>query len=266
MSTSGVAERGEFEKALSVDQHGIEPIPESDRDSTSWQQFWIWFGANITPTSWVVGAIGPELGLSLVQSIVLMRVGQAAGALIFGFFTLMGKRTGVSQLALGRMAFGRAGQQRPRSILQALITLSWIGLNTYVVLSLATYCLHKLGLPNNHAVEYMVAAVIMIAQLIVGTLGFYAIRTFEKWTVPVLAVIMGGDDGAGLRQGPHHLEPLDRPRLGPADRGHRVHDGRRDRVGLLLGGVGLGLLALHPPGRSPSASSTGPPRSAPTSR
>ena len=79
MSTSGVAERNEFEKALSVDQHGIEPIPESDRDSTSWQQFWIWFGANITPTSWVVGAIGPELGLSLVQSIVLMLVGQAAG-------------------------------------------------------------------------------------------------------------------------------------------------------------------------------------------
>ena len=247
MSTSGVAERGEFEKALSVDQHGIEPIPESDRDSTSWQQFWIWFGANITPTSWVVGAIGPELGLSLVQSIVLMLVGQAAGALIFGFFTLMGKRTGVSQLALGRMAFGRRGNNVP-SILQALITLSWIGLNTYVVLSLATYCLHKLGLPNNHAVEYTVAAVIMIAQLIVGTLGFYAIRTFEKWTVPVLARDHGRHDGAGLRQGPHRLEPLHRPRLGPAHRGHRVHDRRRDRLGLLVGGVGLGLLALHPPG------------------
>jgi NCS1 family nucleobase:cation symporter-1 len=189
MSTSRLTELGELEKALSVDQHGIEPIPRGDRDSTSWQQFWIWFGANITPTSWVVGAIGPELGLSLVQSIVLMLVGQAAGALIFGFFTLMGKRSGVSQLALGRMAFGRRGNNVP-SILQGLITLSWIGLNTYVVLSLATYCLHKLGLPSNHAVQYTVAAVIMIAQVSVGTLGFYAIRTFEKWTVPVLAVIM----------------------------------------------------------------------------
>ena len=189
MSTSGLAERNEFEKALSVDQHGIEPIPEADRDSTSWQQFWIWFGANITPTSWVVGAIGPEIGLSLVQSIVLMVVGQAAGALIFGFFTLMGKRTGVSQLALGRMAFGRRGNNAP-AILQALITLSWVGLNTYVVLSLSTYCLHKLGLPNNHAVQYTVAAVIMIIQLGIGTLGFYAIRTFEKWTVPVLGVVM----------------------------------------------------------------------------
>ena len=118
-----------------------------------------------------------------------MVVGQAAGALIFGFFTLMGKRTGVSQLALGRMAFGRRGNNIP-SIITGVITLSWIGLNTYVVLSLATYCLHKLGLPNNHATEYSIAAVIMIIQLIIGTLGFYAIRTFEKWTVPVLGAVM----------------------------------------------------------------------------
>jgi nucleobase:cation symporter-1, NCS1 family len=180
---------GELEKALAIDQHGIEPIPDGDRDSTAWQQFWIWFGANISPLQWVVGAIGPQLGLSLVQSIVIMVVGQAAGALIFGVFTLMGKRTGVSQFALSRMAFGRRGNNVP-AIINGLITLSWIGVYTYVVLDLATYCLHELGLPDNNATEYSVAAVIMIIQLVIGTLGFYAIRTFEKWTVPVLAVVM----------------------------------------------------------------------------
>lgn len=189
MSATGLRDVGEFDKALSVDQHGIEPIPDGDRDSTAWQQFWIWFGANISPLQWVAGAIGPQLGLSLVQSIVIMMVGQAAGALIFGFFTLMGKRTGVSQLALGRMAFGRRGNNIP-SIITGVITLSWIGLNTYVVLRLATYCLHKLGLPDNHTTEYSIAAVIMIIQLVIGTLGFYAIRTFEKWTVPVLGAVM----------------------------------------------------------------------------
>ena len=189
MSATDLRGVGELGKALSVDPHGIEPIPDGDRDSTAWQQFWIWFGANISPLQWVAGAIGPLLGLSLVQSIVIMVVGQAAGALIFGFFTLMGKRTGVSQLALGRMAFGRRGNNIP-SIITGVITLSWIGLNTYVVLSLATYCLHKLGLPNNHATEYSIAAVIMIIQLVIGTLGFYAIRTFEKWTVPVLGAVM----------------------------------------------------------------------------
>src|SRR5262245_50089996 len=189
VSASESRDIGEFDKALSVDQHGIEPIPDEARDSTAWQQFWIWLGANISPLQWVAGAVGPLLGLSLIQSIVIIVVGQAVGALIFGFFTLMGKRTGVSQFALGRMAFGRRGNSVP-SIINGLITVAWIGLYTYVVLDLATYCLHKLGLPDNQATEYSVAAAIMIIQLLIGTLGFYAIRTFEKWTVPVLAVVM----------------------------------------------------------------------------
>src|SRR6476620_2039141 len=164
-------EIAEFDKALSVDQHGIEPIPDADRDSTAWQQFWIWFGANISPLQWVAGAIGPQLGLSLVQSIVIMVVGQALGALAFGIFTLMGKRTGVSQFTLGRAAFGRRGNNVP-SIINGLVTLAWIGLNTFVVLDLATYCLHTLGLRDDHLTKYGVAAVIMIVQLIIGTLGF----------------------------------------------------------------------------------------------
>src|SRR5262249_50011363 len=172
---------GELDKALSVDHHGIEPIPDADRDSTAWQQFWIWFGANISPLQWVAGAVGPQLGLSLIESIAIMVVGQAAGALIFGVFTLMGTRTGGSQFALGRMAFGRRGNNLP-SLINGVVTLSWIGLYTYVVLHLATYCLHRLGLPDNHVTEYGVAAVIMVVQLVIGTLGFYAIRTFEKWT------------------------------------------------------------------------------------
>jgi NCS1 family nucleobase:cation symporter-1 len=189
MSATEPGNVGELEKALTVDQHGIEPIPDGDRDSTAWQQFWIWFGADISPLAWVIGAIGPQLGLSLVESIVIMLIGQAVGVLIFGAFTLMGKRTGVSQLALGRMAFGRRGNNIP-SIIQGVITLGWMGVNTYVVLGLATYCLHRLGLPNGRATEYSVAAVIMVIQLIIGTLGFYAIRTFEKWTVPVLGAVM----------------------------------------------------------------------------
>ena len=189
MSATASREVAELDRALSVDQHGIEPIPDGDRDSTAWQQFWIWFGADISPLAWVVGAIGPQLGLSLVQSIVIMLIGQAVGALIFGLFALMGQRTGVAQLALGRMAFGRRGNSIP-SLVQGLITLAWMGINTYAVLSLAAYCLHKLGLPDGRATEYGVAAAIMVIQLVIGTLGFYAIRTFEKWTVPVLAAVM----------------------------------------------------------------------------
>ena len=108
---------------------GIRP-PGSNSGSGSVRTF--------IPTSWVVGAIGPQLGLSLVQSIVIMAVGQAAGALIFGVFTLMGKRTGVSQFALGPDGIRPARQQHSVDHQRADYPgLDW-GCNTYIVLGLAT--------------------------------------------------------------------------------------------------------------------------------
>src|SRR5690242_8065186 len=50
---------------IQFDGHGIEPIPEGDRDSTPLRQFWIWAGANIAPINWILGALGIILGLSL---------------------------------------------------------------------------------------------------------------------------------------------------------------------------------------------------------
>ena len=35
-------ERQELSEAVQIDPHGIEPIPDADRDSTPIQQFWIW--------------------------------------------------------------------------------------------------------------------------------------------------------------------------------------------------------------------------------
>ena len=87
MTATASREVAELERALTVDQHGIEPIGDGDRDSTAGSSSGSGSAANITPTSWVVGAIGPQLGLSLVQSIVIMVVGQRAGCLLFGLFT-----------------------------------------------------------------------------------------------------------------------------------------------------------------------------------
>jgi NCS1 family nucleobase:cation symporter-1 len=155
----------------------------------------------------VVGAIGPQLGLSLLQSIVIMVVGQAAGTLIFGAFTLMGKRTAVSQFALGRMAFGRRGNNIPST--------------------------------TSGYSSYSVAAVIMIIQLTIGTLGYYTIRTFEKWTAPVLAAVMAVMTVLAFKQGKRCLEPLDGSRS-RADHGRQRADDRgRDRVGILVVSLGV---------------------------
>jgi purine-cytosine permease-like protein len=70
--------------AVPFDAHGIGPIPVGSRDSTPWEQFWIWAGANIAPINWVLGALGIILGLSLVETLVVVSLGNVVGCAVFG--------------------------------------------------------------------------------------------------------------------------------------------------------------------------------------
>src|SRR5881409_4310126 len=89
---------------LRADVHSIEPIPEADKDSTGPQQMWIWAGANIAPINWALGALGIVLNLGLWETIAVVVVGNIVGCAIFAAFTVMGHKTGVNQMVLGRSA------------------------------------------------------------------------------------------------------------------------------------------------------------------
>ena len=185
--------------AVPFDAHGIEPIPAESRDSTPAEQFWIWFGANLAPINWVLGALGIVLGLSLLETVIVVAVGNLLGCALFGLFNVIGYRTAVNQMVLGRAPFGRRGSVVP-GVIQCLLTMAWVGVNTWVVLDLAIGVLAELGIEGGTALRYAVAAVIMLAQLGLALYGFYAIRTFEKYTVPATAVVMAAMTVVALSQ------------------------------------------------------------------
>lgn len=172
-----------------ADGHSIEPIPEADRDSTGPQQMWIWAGANIAPINWALGALGIILKLGLMETIAVIVIGNIFGCAIFAAFTVMGHKTGVNQMVLSRSAFGRRGAYLP-SILMFLMTLGWIGVNTYFPVKIAIAILGQFGIPDSLAANLIVITLVMALQVGIGVSGFYAIRTFEKYTVPVTIVIM----------------------------------------------------------------------------
>ena len=89
-------QRTELAEAVQLDEHGIAPIPAADRTSTPLQQFWIWSGANIAPINWILGALGIILGLSVVETLLVLIVGNLVGCAFFGLFCVMGHRTGVN--------------------------------------------------------------------------------------------------------------------------------------------------------------------------
>ena len=78
--------KSELAEAVQLDEHGIEPIRPEDRTSTPWRQFWIWAGANLAPINWVLGALGPILGLSLVETMCVVVIGNIVGCALFGLF------------------------------------------------------------------------------------------------------------------------------------------------------------------------------------
>lgn len=174
---------------LRADIHSVEPIPDADRDSTGPQQMWIWAGANIAPVNWALGALGIVLKLGLWETIAVIVLGNIIGCAIFAAFTVMGHKTGVNQMVLCRSAFGRRGAYLP-SALMFLTTLGWIGVNTYFPVKIAVAILGQFGIPDSVVTNMLVITVVVVLQMLIGVYGFYAIRTFEKYTVPVTVAIM----------------------------------------------------------------------------
>ncbi|MGH3425623.1 MAG: purine-cytosine permease family protein, partial [Nocardioidaceae bacterium] len=185
-TASGPFEVQELEQTL-------QPIPEGARTRRVSGQFWIWCGANIAPINWVLGALGINLGLGLRDTLIVLVVGNLIGMALFGFFVLLGQRSGATAMVLSRAAFGRRGNYLPATI-QAALSIGWCAINTWIILDLVMALLAKLGVveagANNYGAKIVVAALLMLTQVVISWFGYKAIATFERWTVPPTIAIL----------------------------------------------------------------------------
>ena len=165
------------------------PVPDNARTSTAGHQFWIWSGANIAPINWVLGSLGIEIGLSLSQTILVLVIGNIIGMAAFGFFVLMGQRTGVSQMVMARSAFGRRGAYLPAAI-QGLISAGWCAVNTWIVLDLVLALIGKLGYHGGTNLKIVIVLLVMGLQIWLAARGFKSIAKFERYTVPVTFCVL----------------------------------------------------------------------------
>lgn len=177
---------GDYEDYLQV-------VPEQAKTKSLWGQFWVWFGANVAPINWLLGALGVQMGLGLWETFAVIVVGNLIGMSVFGCMVLLGQRTGLTGMLLGRRVFGRVGNYLP-SVIQSVVVVGWCAVNTWVVLDLVTALLMKVGLVDSisghFALKAAIGGVVMIIQVIISLFGYKAISTFEKWTVPPTVAIL----------------------------------------------------------------------------
>ena len=108
---------------LSVETHGIAPIPEDQRYGSPARLFTVWFAPQVNMTGVFTGALAIVLGLGFWLGLLAMVIGTVLGSLVVGYLSTWGPRTGTGQLPNSRMAFG-GGVVLP-AVLQWLGTIAW---------------------------------------------------------------------------------------------------------------------------------------------
>lgn len=177
-----------------IEQRGIEPVPDSERNGNPLQLFWVWFAANIS-------ILGLPLGASLVafqllnfwQSVVVAVIGAAGAFALVGVVSIAGRRGGAPSMTLSRAVFGVRGNIGP-TLVSLLSRLGWETVNTttgaFVLLSLFTITFGVSGDPKVVPLLAIIAIVIFEAcTLLVSGLGHAAILVIQKWATWIFGAL-----------------------------------------------------------------------------
>src|SRR5262245_8446550 len=87
---------------LSVERHGIGPVPEDNRYGRPGRLFTVWFAPNLTMTGVFSGTVGIALGLGFWTALAAMVLGTVVGAAPAAYLGTWGSQTGTGQLPLSR--------------------------------------------------------------------------------------------------------------------------------------------------------------------
>lgn len=167
---------------LSIEGRGMEPIPATARYGSAGRLFTVWFTPNLVPAAFFIGTLVTLdfLKLGFVTSILAILVGNVVGAAFVAVLSTMGPRTGMAQLPVARLPFGKSIVVP--GLLNWLSTIGWDGINSLFGAFAIT-----LLIP---AIPFWLALVlIVLCQGALGILGYEAIHQFEKWGAIALGVM-----------------------------------------------------------------------------
>src|SRR6266511_266659 len=172
---SGPTREGEF----SVEQRGIQPVPESQRYGRVFRVFTVWFAPQISPPPFFIGALCVAFGLGFWPGLFSLIVANIVGTAPVAWLATWGPTTGMAQMQLSRTAFGR-GIALP-GIVNWGATIGWQAFNNVFGATAVHLLLH---------VPFWLALLLIFAgQAILSIAGYEVVHTFEKWMTYVLGAV-----------------------------------------------------------------------------
>lgn len=166
---------------LSIEGHGMEPIPASARYGSVNRLFTVWFSPNLVPAAFFVGTLASIIGLGWWLGVLAIIVGNVIGAGLVGILSIMGPRTGMAQIPVARLPFGKSIVV-PGTI-NWLSTIAWDAINAFF----GAYAIDAI---TGGAIPFPVGLlIVIICQAALSVVGYEAIHTFERYAAIGLAIL-----------------------------------------------------------------------------
>ena len=147
--------------------------------------FWSHFCTNCAPVTWVLGALVIGIGLDFRTGLLALVIGNILGALPVGLNSLLGPRTGLTQIEISRFSFGRFGTRLPATV-NWVTAVGWDAVNNVpsvlALVALAAYV--HLTLPF-----WIGLSVLVAIQLTASIYGHHVVQVLAKYVCYVLIVV-----------------------------------------------------------------------------
>ena len=168
---------------LTIEGHGIDPIPLAGRYGSLTRVFTVWFSPNLVPAAFAIGTLAAAsfIGLGWWAGLAAIVIGNVISAAVVGVLAAMGPRSGMAQIPASRLPFGKTIVVP--GVINWLSTIAWDAINAF-------FGAYAIDVLTGGAIPFPVSLLIVIVcQAALSIVGYEAIHTFEKWAAVGLFVL-----------------------------------------------------------------------------
>src|ERR1700674_4057652 len=176
---------GEYgERVATVEPGGVEYIALRERHGKPIDLFWTWLSPNLEFATVFIGVIAVAFfGLNLWQAATAIIVGTALGSITHAVLSSWGPKFGVPMMVMSRGAFGFLGNILPAALNGVTASFGWFIVNSVS----GAFALQALFQTTNGF--WLAFLVIVVAQVVIATLGHNLIHVFERVALPLLGTV-----------------------------------------------------------------------------
>lgn len=173
---------------LSVESHGIDVIPESERHGRARELFAVWAAPNVNFLGFIIGTVLILTGLSLWQALAVTVAGSLF-AVFTGVVAASGPAAGTPSEVITRAMYGVRGNKVNVAVAGWLISVCYLALNWAAAAYVAYSLLERIGISATTPVEVVVIVAIATATLAISVYGHGFIMRFYQPLALALALV-----------------------------------------------------------------------------